>query len=157
MAWKFTYFSWDQKVNINTQYRVTARILESGGHDQIGLTNALMWISTPSQRILWKIQSYKANRCRLYLSQRHDIFRIIHMVMDFWEVPITFTFLIITNEIPVCSSILAYQPYWWSSPLSYFIKFMWWAKTYEALPRWELEGYTDSIVIETTCRAFWSF
>ena len=36
------YFSWDQKVNINTQYRVTARILESGGHDQIGLTNSLM-------------------------------------------------------------------------------------------------------------------
>ena len=49
---------------------------------------------------------------------------IIHMVMDFWEVPITFTFLIITNEMPVYSSILAYQAYRWSSPLSYFIKFM---------------------------------
>ena len=36
---------------------------------------------------------------------------IIHMVMDFWEVPITFTFLIITNEMPVYSSILAYQAY----------------------------------------------
>ena len=30
---------------------------------------------------------------------------IIHMVMDFWEVPITFTFLIITNEMPVDSAI----------------------------------------------------
>ena len=49
---------------------------------------------------------------------------IIHMVMDFWEVPITFTFLIITNEMPVYSSILAYQLYRWSSPLSYFIKFL---------------------------------
>ena len=114
---------------------MTARILESGGHDQIGLTNSLMWISTPSRRISGQYNPTKLTNAG-HNVQRRGVPSYYSHGHGLLAMPITFTFLIITNEIPVCSSILAYQAYRWSSPLSYFIKFMWWAKgNYEALPR----------------------